>query len=138
MDKYNFVNLAIWINGNDKLKVELDKRTRLLEAEIDGLRWDASAFHKKKVGRREYWYRRGGRSGVWKYVCPATKNPAKEIEKGIARKRKKVKIVRDGVNRAVVKPFGRHLIIDLDRFVPSDGEVISFLEIYETVRELEE
>ncbi|NYZ78633.1 hypothetical protein H0N99_00635 [Candidatus Micrarchaeota archaeon] len=130
------MDLAIWINGNEKLGRELEKIVSALEAEKERLEDEASRFHKKKVGSREYWYASGGRSGVWRYVCPAKRNPADGIEKKIEALIRKKERIREGVNRAVIKPLGKHLLIDLDRFKPSDGEVISSLELYEALKEL--
>jgi len=130
------VELAIWINGNEKLKTELNILVSQLEMEKRMLEDEASRFHKKKVGSGEYWYKSGGGSGRWKYVCAAKKNPARDIEKRIEAIRRKEERVREGANSGVVKPLGRHLLIDLDRFKPSDGEVISSLELYEALKEL--
>jgi hypothetical protein len=136
MDKNNIVDLAIWINGNEKLKTELGRLVSKLEAEKAMLEGEASRFHRKKVGAGEYWYRSGGGNGRWKYVCTGKSNPLRDIEKKIGAVRKKEERVREGVNRGVIKPLGRHLLIDLDRFKPSDGEVISSLELYEALKEL--
>jgi hypothetical protein len=136
MDKSANVDLAIWINGNEKLKEELDRLVSALEAEKSLLEDEILGFHKKKVGTREYWYKSGGRSGVWRYVCTAKKNPLREIEKKIEAIRRKEEKVRGRVNGAVIKPLGKHLLIDLDRFKPSDGEVISSLELYEALKEI--
>ncbi len=130
------MDLAIWINGNEKLRAELGRLVSVLEAERKMLEKEASRFHKKKVGSGEYWYRSGGKSGVWKYVCAGKKNPAKDIERKIKAIGRKEKRVMEGVNSAVIKPLGKHLLVDLDRFKPSDGEVITSLELYEALREL--
>lgn len=130
------MNLAIWINGNEKLVGELGRRVQPLEAEMDRFRKEVSRFHKKKVGCKEYWYVSGGRSGVWRYVGTARKNPAKELERKIERIRKEKDRLANSVNKAVIKPLGKHLLIDFDRFKPSDGEVISSLELYEALKEL--
>jgi hypothetical protein len=130
------MDLAIWIDGNEKLKTELDRLVSKLEAEKLVLEAEASKFHKKKVGRREYWYRTGGGNGRWKYVCSAKSDPTRDIEKKIESVEKKEERMREGVNKGVIKPLGRHLLIDLDRFKPSDGEVISSLELYEALKEL--
>ena len=136
MDKQYLVDLAIWINGNEKLAGELEKIVSPLEEEKKRLEDEASRFHRKKVGQREYWYASGGKSGVWRYVCPVKMNPAKDIEKKIEAVRRKEERARESANRAVVKLLGRHLLIDLDRLKPSDGGVISSLELYEALKEL--
>ena len=132
------MDLAIWINGNEKLKGELDRQIAALEDEKARLQKNASKFHKKKVGRGEYWYTSGGENGLWRYVCTARKNPVKEIERKIEAIEKKESRARERINRAVIKPLGKHLLVDLERFRPSDGEVISSLELYEALRELGE
>jgi len=130
------VELAIWINGNEKLGDELLRRTEKLDGEISNLEKEASRFHKKKVGSNFYWYMSGGKSGVWKYVCHGDKNPLKEIEKRIdGAKRSRERVV-ESINRAIIKPLGKHLLVDLDRFTPSEGEIISSLELYEALKEL--
>jgi hypothetical protein len=136
MDRECNVDLAIWINGNEKLRSELNRRTKMLDEEISNLQKEASRFHKKKIGCREYWYMSGGKSGVWRYVCEGGKNPIKEIEKRIDKTRRSKENVVESVNKAIIKPLGKHLLVDLDRFEPSDGEVISSLELYEALREL--
>ncbi len=130
------MDLAIWINGNEKLGAELDRLISALEADRKMLEKEVSRFHKKKVGAGEYWYRSGERSGVWRYVCTGKKNPAKDIERKIEAIERKEKRVTEGVNSAVIKPLDKHLLIDLDRFKPSDGEVINSLELYEALRGL--
>jgi hypothetical protein len=138
MDMICNVDIAIWINGNEKLMGELGRRTEMLDREISNLEKEASRFHKKKVGSKEYWYMSGGKSGVWRYVCQGEKNPIKEIEKRIDKARKDKEKVVGSMNRAIIKPLGKHLLVDLDRFKPSDGEVISSLELYEALKELGE
>ena len=136
MDKIYDVDLAIWINGNEKLSDELLRKTEAMDKEISDLEKEASKFHRKKVGSNVYWYMSGGKSGVWKYVCRGEKNPMKEIERKIEKaKRGKEKVV-ESVNNAIIKPLGKHLLVDLDGFSPSDGEIISSLELYEALKEL--
>jgi|GEM_PF-5835527 len=136
MDNDYFMNLAIWVDGNEKFKEEVRRKLEPFEIEIAALEREASKFHKKRVGSKEYWYRSGGRSGVWRYVCPASKNPLRELERRIERLKGRMKKAELQLNRAVIKPLGKHLVINLDEFQPSDREFITFLELYRALKEL--
>ena len=136
MDNVYAVDLAIWVNGNSKLQNELDKQLAGFNAEISKLQKEVSSFHRKKVGSAEYWYRSGGKSGLWSYVCPAGRNPVKKIEIQIEKVRRRKNAAEEKLNQAIVKPLGGHLIIDLGRLEPSDGDVITLVELYEALREI--
>ncbi|MEM3556225.1 MAG: hypothetical protein QXF56_05895 [Candidatus Micrarchaeia archaeon] len=130
------MNLGIWVNGNEKFGEELKRRLEPFEKEMKVLEKEISKFHKKRIGSREYWYKVGGRSGVWEYVCPADTNPIRDVEEKLQKLKGKINKVEVQLNSAVVKVLGKHLVIDLDKLTPSDGDVISFIELYRVLREM--
>jgi len=114
MDKNNKM---IWVNGNqpgwgrDSLQGYIYQAKSDFDDRIRNLQDQVNSFSVKTNSGRKYWYQWVGR---WKYVGAVDKNkdPAAGLKKDIESLRAERKNVSESIRSCIIKPLGKHLLID--------------------------